>query len=213
MRSPLFLAFSTLLLSACGPTEVEAGQAVLFSAALITLIGGGVTALFAALWKPLAKNLQFSWRPTLVVIAGQAILQGMVLVFVGTPIEGTHVDDWVLTALLTVGTSYLSLQLIVVRVALIERVRRYYSLLSLAPWIVLYPPAVVLGVWGSGDEAGDIPLSLWILPGYVGMTTLVILVVFGVELVFRRRRLALSEREPEFPAPLPTAQARFSQKK
>ena len=147
------------------------------------------------------------------VIAGQAILHGMVLVFVGTPIEETHIDDWILSALIMVGTSYISLQLIVLRVALIERVRRYYSLLSLAPWLVLYPPAVILGIWGSGDEVGDIPLALWILPGYVGMTTLVILVVFGAELIFRRRRLALSEREPEFPAPLPTAQARFSQKK
>lgn len=204
MREGLPLAIITLgaalLLGGCGPTEMEAGQAVLMTAPVATLIGALFASGFATLWQPLAPGVRFDVRPS----AGLIGLQ--LLVCLGIPFTGAAEADWLVAGLWFAGTSYLTLQCICLRLALISGLRRHYTRLSLAPWLLLYGQALWLGYLGSNTaEAEGIAVVLWILPGYLGLVTGPLLVILLVEVTIRRKRLADRIRETALPRPLPEA--------
>ncbi len=196
----LVASVALLLLGGCGPTEMESGQAVLLMAPLITAIGALFASGYVHLWRSLADDLHFRWRPSLVVIVLQLIA------CVGIPFMPHLEVDWLGYALWFVGTSYLTLQFLVIRVSVIRRIRRYYSSLSITPWLVLYPPALYLAYLGSDQEELQVfPGMLWTAPGYAGLSTGFLLVVFLVEVALRRGRQAARLRKASLPAPLPQA--------
>lgn len=184
---------------------MESGQAVLLAAPIISLGGALVAAGYAKLWQPLAPSVRFSWRPTLVALIVLTVLCGGIVFYP----PGT--GEWVGIALWFVGTSYLTLQLLVLRITLSSAARHRYSLLSLAPWLVLYLPALVLAYAGSAtEELALFPLIwMWTLPGYGGWVLLPVSLALFVEVVIRRKRLADRLRRELLPRPLPEARARM----
>ncbi len=183
---------------------MESGQAVLLAAPIITLAGALVSAGYVKLWQPLVASLHFDWRPTLVTLVVFSVF------CVGIVFYPPGSGEWVGAALWFVGTSYLALQLVVLRITLRFAARKRYSLLSLSPWIVLYLPAVILAYAGSTtEELGAFPGLLWTIPGYGGLVLAPIAFVLLIEALLRRKHLADRLRKEQLPRPLPEARARF----
>jgi hypothetical protein len=186
---------------------MESGQAVLLATPIITHAGALISAGYAKLWQPLQTALHFSWRPTLIALVVLSIFCGAVVFY--PPGSG----EWVGYALWFVGASYLTLQLVVLRITLRVSTCKWYSLLSLSPWIVLYVPALALAYAGSTTgEVEAFPALLWTIPGYGGLALAPIALVLLLEVLLRRRRLADRLRSELLPRPLPEARARFRSK-
>lgn len=185
-----------LLLGGCGPYEAESGQALMLMAPLITFVGAVVAFFYARAWEPLVGPVSFCFRPSTIVAGLQ------VLACAGLESAVFRTDGIVFFSFWLVGSSYLALQLLMLRFALRPRQRRRYSQLSLCPWLLLYPPALYLAYFGSSTaELGAFPGFLWILPGYFGILTGVIGAILLIELIIRRRLLAkrLREQLPKVP--------------
>jgi hypothetical protein len=193
-----------LLLGGCGPTAREIGQAVLWAAPIITLLVLGLAWGYARLWRPLLEEpLRVDWRPAVVVAAIQ------LAVAFATLLRPELDGDLVLIAVWAVGTSHLTLTLLPLRLALRSGATAYSWVIA-APWLLLYPPAVMLGLvlHDPGSDLSDAVMMLWILPGWVGWVTGPLAIIAVAEVVIRRvrraRRLAAVK-----PAPPPVATARF----
>lgn len=171
-----------VLAAGCGPTYEEVGQAVLWAAPLVTLIGMGVALGYAALWRALVPGLRLDVRPGLVVAAVQSA------VALATLFAPEIDPDLVAVAIHLVGTTYLAAAILGLRLS-VHRGARSYAWAWLAPWIVFYPPAVILALVGdAAGAAGDLPIYLWILPGYGGAVTVPIALLALVEVLVRRGR-------------------------
>lgn len=193
-----------LLCCGCGPTEMESGQAVLLAAPFITLVGALLAAGFAKLWRPLIDGLSFRWRTTTIALCVQSLLCLGIMFF--PPGSG----EWVGFAMVFVGASYLTVQLVAMRIALSEKLRRHYSVISLAPWILFYPPALVLAYVGSpSTELQAFPGLLWTLPGYGGLVLAPVFVILLIEILVRRKKHADQVQREILPRPLPEARARI----
>lgn len=190
-----------LLLGGCGPTAREVGQAVLWAAPIITLLVLGLAWCYARLWRPLLDEpLRVDWRPAVLVAALQ--LAAAFATLLRPELDG----DLIAIAVWVVGTSHLTLSLLALRLA-IRSGTAAYSWVIVAPWLLLYPPAVMLGLvlHAPAPEPSDAVALLWIVPGWAGWVTGPLALIAVVEVVFRRgRRLAAQE-----PAPPPVATARF----
>jgi len=175
------LITAAAMLGGCGPTNEEVGQAVLWAAPLVTLIGMAAAWGYAALWRPLV-SVRLDVRPGMIVAAIQSALA--LATFVAPAID----PDLVLVAVHVIGTSYLAVAIIGLRLS-VHRGARNYAWAWLSPWIVLYPPAVILALMGdAAGAAGDLPLYIWILPGYGGAVTVPIALLALVEVLVRRAR-------------------------
>ena len=87
-----------------------------------------------------------------------------------------------------VGTTYLAAAILGLRLS-VNRGARSYAWAWLAPWIVLYPPALILALMGdAAGGGGDVAVYLWILPGYGGAVTAPIALLALVEVMVRRAR-------------------------
>lgn len=195
---------SLLLLGACGPTAREMGQAVLWAAPIITILVLLLAWGYARLWRPLVDEPpRVDWRPAVVVAALQLTVASATLL--RPELEG----DLILIAVWAVGTSQLSLALLPLRLTLRSGTTAY-SWVFLAPWLLLYPPAVLLGLVlrDPGSDITDSIAMLWILPGWAGWVTGPLALIAIAEVVIRRvrraRRLAAQK-----PPPPPVATARF----
>ncbi len=198
--SALGVALGAILLSGCGPTEREAGQAVLMVAPLLTLAGTLVAAAYARMWRPLVKGLRFDARPSLYVAGVQGVLALYIAIFAGGE------ADWLLTALCFVGSSYLAFQCVCLRLGIVAGLRRHYTWLSLLPWLLLYGQALGFGFFGStSTEADGIGVILWCFPGYLGLVTGPLMLLLAAEVFVRRRRQAARVRAESLPRPLPVA--------
>lgn len=193
-----------LLLGGCGPTAREIGQAVLWAAPIITILVLGLAWGYARLWRPLLDEpLRVDWRPAAVVAAIQLIIA------LATLLRPELDGDLILIAVWAVGTSHLTLALLPLRLALRSGTTAYSWVIA-APWLLLYPPAVLLGLvlHDPGPDLSDAVAMLWILPGWAGWVTGPLALVAVVEVVVRRvrraRRLAAAA-----PPPPPVARARF----
>lgn len=192
-----------LLLCACGPTSRQIGQAVLWAAPIITVAVLGFAWLYAWLWRPLREApVRIDLRPALVVAAIQLALA--ITTLWAPDLDGELIG----IAVWTVGTSYLALQVILLRIALLAP-GRVYSWALLAPWLLFYPGAPILGLLSTGghEDLGDAFAMLWILPGYAGWVTGPLVLIAIVEVVLRR--VARSRRMRPPPPTLPTARVHF----
>ena len=193
-----------LLLGGCGPTAREIGQAVLWAAPIITILVLGLAWGYARLWRPLLEEpLRVDWRPVVAVAALQ------LAVALATLLRPALDGDLVLIAVWVVGTSHLTLALLPLRLALRSGTTAYSWVIA-APWALLYPPAVMLGLvlHAPAQDLADGAAMLWILPGWAGWVTGPLALIAVAEVVIRRvrraRRLAAQK-----PAPPPVATARF----
>jgi hypothetical protein len=167
--------------SGCGPTSEEVGQAVLWVSPVITLMALAMAWFYAAAWHPLVEDLRLDPRPGLVVAAGQLAVALATLV---TP----AIDlDLLVPAVYLVGATQLLGSLIALRLA-VHRGSRWYSWAWLAPWLLLYPPAVLLAFFGDTSGVADLALFLWIMPGYGGAVTVPIGLLALLEVLVRRSR-------------------------
>ncbi len=204
------LVLSSALLSGCGPTELEAGQAVLLVAPLLTLLGAALAGAYRHLWRPIVPKLRFSWGRSLQLAAVQVFVLVAAFLADSSVVSSRDLDDLGLFALWWVGTTYLSFALLCARIAVLSSVQRYFSWVSIAPWALLYLPAMWLGFFGSNTaEVGVFPGVLWLFPGYFGLTTVLLLLVFITEVMVRRRRIGTAARRALEPAPFPRATARL----
>jgi hypothetical protein len=198
MRSrPVVLALA--LLGGCGPTQAEMGQAILIAAPLITIAGIGLQALYAMLWRRLGADVHLRWQvqgPLLAFLVLGAFLPALRWQ------RGT--DDWIAAAFIFVGTSYLSLLLIAMRILLITSLRRHFPWAGALAWVLLWLPAFHHALWGSTTNEDSLAVIVWILPGYMGAVTFLLLLGFGVELAIRLAIAARRRRAAEQP-PLPEA--------
>lgn len=196
-RSAAGLVAIAALAGGCGPTTQEVGQAVLWAAPFITLAALGLAWCFARLWQPLVAGLRLDARPGLIVVVVQLAIALVTLI-------EPHIDvDLIPSAIWAVGATQLLGSLVAIRVA-VRLGSRAYAWAYLAPWLVLYPPAIALAVYG--DDVGslvDLVIALWIFPGYLGMVTAPVGVAALIEVIVRRSRV----RRPP-PVVVPEARAR-----
>lgn len=192
-----------LLVGGCGPSAREIGQAVLWAAPIITLVVLGLAWGYARLWRPLLEApLRVDWRPAVLVAALQLVIA------LGTLLRPELDAELVSIAVWAVGTSHLTLLLLPLRIA-VRSGTTAYSWVIPAPWVLLYPPAILLGLvlHDPGGDLSDAFALLWILPGWAGWVTGPLALIAVAEVVIRRvrrsRRLAAAS-----PAP-PVARARF----
>jgi len=169
------------LAGGCGPTSEQIGQAVLWASPVITLVVLGAAWLYAAAWRPLVDGLRLDPRPGLVVAAVQ------VAAALATLIAPQLDLDLVLAAVYAVGVTHLVGSILALRLA-VHRGSRKYSWAWLAPWLVLYPPAVLLALFGDASGVADLALFLWIIPGYGGAVTAPIALLAVLEVAIRRSR-------------------------
>ena len=176
------LIMLAVLAGGCGPTNQEVGQAVLWAAPLVTLVGMAIAWGYASLWRQLVPGLRLDVRPGLVVAAVQSA------VALATLIAPEIEPDLILVAIHLVGTSAMAAAILGLRLS-VYRSARSYSWAWLAPWIVLYPPALILALMGdAAGSGGDLALYIWILPGYGGVVTGPIALLALVEVLVRRAR-------------------------
>jgi hypothetical protein len=198
MRSwPVVLALAPL--AGCGPTQAEMGQAILIAAPLITIAGIGLQALYALLWRRLGADVHLRWQ-----------IQGPLLAFLvlGALLPALRwqrrTDDWIFAALVFAGSSYLSLLLVTMRILVITSLRRWFAWAGAMVWVLLWLPAFHHALWGSTTNEDSIFVIVWLLPGYMGLITFLLLLGFGVELAIRLAIAARRRRAAEQP-PLPEA--------
>ncbi len=176
------LIMLAVLAGGCGPTNQEVGQAVLWAAPLITLVGMAIAWGYASLWRQLVPGLRLDVRPGMIVAAVQSA------VALATLIAPEIEPDLILVAIHLVGTSAVAAAILGLRLS-VYRSARSYSWAWLTPWIVLYPPALILALMGdAAGSGGDLALYIWILPGYGGVVTGPIALLALVEVLVRRAR-------------------------
>lgn len=201
-RSPRWRSWASLaaalLCGGCEPTQVEAGQCIVLVAPVITAIAMGLHALYARLWRWLDPAPRVSWRISQKGFLVLFILAAVVLV---TGLE-READDWLGVIFIIVGSSYLTLFTVVMRLSLMTRLRRWFAWAPLLPWLVYLPPALVLALFGSTkDRVADALQLFWMLPGlfgYIGAPLLLLIVVeAGVQRYLHHR--ASRPPPPELP--------------
>lgn len=194
----MIAALGVVLFGGCGPTELESGQAVLFAAVPITLIGWLLQMGYRRLLQHIHPAMNGDKRPAVITLIAPAVLLVASCLTRGV----ANFEDWAGFALVFVGTSYLTLHCMLLVVLARARQGRWFHLSSALPWVVLGTPAVFLAFAGSANDelAGAVEL-LWVLPGYAGMVAgPVLAIAFGLAVYERRvhaRRVA--ESEPVFP--------------
>lgn len=173
-------ALLLLLVAGCGPNAREASVAVLVVAGPVVVLASALLWLLWRLWQRARPGLGFRWRPF--VELGLA-LSGVGLLATTLPFEGS-LTEWLGIALWAVGTSYLTLLLLVWRIRLSAP-----SGLAWAHGIaatVQFLPALVFAF--AGADRGELPevlVAVWLLPGYAGLVTGPLYAVLLIEALVR----------------------------
>ncbi|MSP62844.1 MAG: hypothetical protein EXR72_21430 [Myxococcales bacterium] len=166
----------------CGPTDQEAGRAVVMVAPLVLLLGFGVQWLLLALWRRRYEEIALRWGPNLVLLG---IVSGFAAAMI--TVEPTSLR-WAGEALWLFGASYATVLLLATRAFLQFDRRRAFTLPHLAPLLLQVAPAVVLGLGLIGHT--DVQEVLWIFPGFGGWAAGGLYLVLLVEAAIRTRRRA-----------------------
>jgi len=164
---------------------------------IVYLVGLGLMALMAFLWRKLKPNLSLKWKPLLVGLILALIIGSLSFVgvtkdspkdaklFTSTTdgIEG--VMEWSLAALILFGTSYLSLLLVCWRIWLWRRPATAFSWSWLPVCLLMLLPCLpmVLGY----SFISDVAVTIWILPGYSGLVTAPLFMIALIEVWVRFR--------------------------
>lgn len=191
-----------LLLGACGPTARESGHSILLMAPLITVAGGSIAVLFRLLWQPMVPSLPLSFRR-----CRNAILL-LTLPCLPLAFDPALNDDWIGTALVAVGSTYLTLLLLAIRLIILAQARHLFAHIIYVPWLLLYPGAAYYAYGGSTTaEASEFHMNLWILPGYFGIFAGALFLLLLLEVFIRRHLHFKRLAEEALPRPLPVATA------
>jgi hypothetical protein len=119
-------------------------------------------------------------------------------------------SDWLFAAFLAVGSSYLSLLLLCIRLSVFPSLSKLQRHTYYLPWLVLYPSALYFAFFGSTtSDAGDIHVQLWIMPGYMGLVTGPLLILALFEVLVRRHQYERRRAAEALPQPLPVATAKI----
>ena len=166
----------------CGPTDEEAARAVMFAGPIVFLAGMGLLRLLLWLWRK-RKPVAVRWKPALVVLG--VLVLGQVISFAGLS-ENAYVSEWYWAALVLMGTSFLTVLLV------IWRIWAFFSPDTAFTWA--YLPTAVLMFWPcpfmlfSTEVQWDFAVVIfWIFPGYMGLVTGIILAGLIIEIVVRIR--------------------------
>jgi hypothetical protein len=189
--APMVLLAAATETVQCGPTEVEAGRAVIISAPVALLAGLGMMRLLLWLWRKLRPELTISYKPMLValgisVVGAVLALTGIRAGEPGTPSGLRGILDLVPIAIWAVGTTYLLFVLIFWRVLLAIGVRQAFSWALVPPLILLFLPALPMAFGVTSDWLDSVML-VWMSPGYGGAVTGPVLVVAIIEVLVRWR--------------------------
>lgn len=172
-----------LLVAGCGPTSREASVSVLLVAGPVVVLANALVWLLWRLWQRTRPELGFRWRPF--VDVGLA-LTGVGLLAAALPFDGA-VMQWLAVGLWAVGTSYLTLLLLVWRIRLSAP-----SGLAWAHGIagaLQFLPALSFAFLGSTvDEPPEALVMVWIIPGYAGLVAGPIYALLLLEALVRWQR-------------------------
>jgi len=183
-----------LLVSGCGPTDEEAGRAVMLAAPIVLLVGTGIMRFLLFLWRRLEPGLDMSMKPSLVafwVLAGGAVLS---LVGITEPPAASgqtpwqSVTEWLPAALILFGNTSLALWLVTWRVWLLIDPARAFSWSGLPVLAVLLIPAPFMA-FGSMAPANDFIFLVWVFPGYMGIVPPCLLGLLLLEFFLRYRKM------------------------
>lgn len=170
--------------ASCGPTDEEAARAVMFAAPIVFLAGMGLLRLMLWLWRKLKPGLTVRWKPALVILG--VLVLGQVISFLGLS-EDAYVSEWYFAALILMGTSFLTVLLV------IWRIWAFFSPDRAFTWA--YLPATVLMFWpcpfmlfSTAVDWDFAVVIFWIFPGYMGMVTGVLLAGLIIEIAVRIHR-------------------------
>jgi len=179
------IPIAVVLAAGCGPTRLQAAEAVLMSAPVATAVALGLLWLLLRLWSRVIPAPPPRWRPALVALGFQTAIAIAALAR-GIDRES---DDWLLAALICVGTSYLVCVGLIARIALARRSIRAAVAAAIWGWLPFWPFALAFAVDRDPEaELPDVMASAWILIGYFGAVTAVLWIPLLVEGVIRWRR-------------------------
>jgi hypothetical protein len=167
----------------CGPTDLEAGRAVLAASPAVVLAIGLFLHLLLRLWRRRYAELRFPHR-LLWTLGGGLLVLGLTLLVVG---PSSRAADWVPAALWIYGTSHLAVALVLFRIWFFFDRPRALAAAVIGSSLVMLLPAlpVALGLQGSLLDA--VTWSVWMWPGYGGLIPGPILLVLLIEAALRGR--------------------------
>lgn len=173
------MLLAPLLLGArCGPSDSEAGAAVLVASPLVVGLGMLVSWGLFAIWRTKDRQLVWFKLPTYVGLGACAVLAGLAM-----GVEG-EIREWVGMAIIIYGCSYLSLLLVVWRIWFAIDRRSAFAWAWLPVTCYQLVPAA-LAAFADADAEAWFTLA-WVLPGYFGVSTAPLLLVFFLEATFRK---------------------------
>lgn len=180
---------AALLGSGCGPTEIEAGALALLAVLPALLVGAALQRLYLAARRRISeahRGETLDWRPTLLL--GALSLGLWIVALLRLP--QASVED-VPLAVAFVGTSYMSFLAIALR---LSAGGPSFSWATLLPWAYAAIPGFLLAILGSHQEASDVILLYFLMPGYVGIVAgplvLLLFAEVGIRVLWRKRREA-----------------------
>src|SRR6266540_4302707 len=166
-KAVVFLVIITLpFLSGCsGPSDKEAGQAVLLVTPTVFLISLGFQYLFFRLWKLIFPQLTLSWFPNFIFY--------IFLLFIAGGF-GKGNPFWFLTddtglaglALIFFGPSFLTILFIIMRVWLTvkpSKVFTWVTIIVMSFYVLLAVP-LATGL-AEGSSFSEFVIRFWIIPG------------------------------------------------
>lgn len=194
------LLLSLLCLAGCGPSEQEGGLSVLISAPIV--LGISLELLYfltwlgcflepkggpPLLWKDFLARVEARSRPPRVMLLVSFVLSVLSVVYVARtedyrPLE--KIADMGLTGIIIFGTSFLSVALVFWRLCLFfSRQAAFWACLVVAVCLVLPALPMAAGLnWGWDDFM----FPAWVFPGFIGMVTGPLFVIFLLEAGIRR---------------------------
>lgn len=186
--------FGVLFAAGCGPLKREAGLAVLMASPFILGVGVLALALMSFLWKPLKPELAPRWKQVGALAGGLAVVSALCFALTRGR-EGFHGgSDLLPAAVWWVGASFASVALVTWRLLVqLAPGRAFMGALSLAS-VVMFPLAVQQ-IFATPGEA-DAALVVWVLLGYMGAVPGVLLALFVIEALVRRKKLGSAPPAP-----------------
>ncbi|HUU01487.1 MAG TPA: hypothetical protein VM425_08620 [Myxococcota bacterium] len=193
LRPVLVMAAAAHGGGSCGPSEIEAGRAVMFVGLPVLLITLGFMLLFLWLWRKVKPELSREWKPAGFALGAMALM--CVLSLAGVPSDGSGrglsfgvsgIMEWVPFAMMAAGTTYLLFVLVVWRIWLVFWPKTAFGWAFLPPLVLLWWPAPLMG-FGLTEGWMDFWTAAWVFPGYCGIVTGPVFLILLIEILVRIR--------------------------
>jgi hypothetical protein len=176
------------LVAGCGPSTREASIATLIVAGAVVVLANAVVGLLWLLWRRVRPELRFRWHPFATVglaLSGLGLLADSLA-------TNAAVSEWLLLALWLVGTSYLTLFLLVWRIRVPAPGGLAWA--HTIAGTVLFLPALPFAFAGpTHGQLFDVLLFLWTIPGYGGFVSGPLFALLLIEALVRWNKLRSRE--------------------